>query len=55
MICCYEGSALQGPFSRSFLFDHNTFYMDYAQRNALYTGSLRIKISYFYPEKSNIL
>ena len=29
--------------------------MDYARMNALYTGSLRIKISYFYPDKSNIL
>ena len=39
----------------SFLFDHNNISMNYAYMNALYTGSLRIKISYFYPEKSNIL
>ena len=28
--------------------------MNNARMNALYTGSLRIKISYFYPEKSKI-
>ena len=27
--------------------------MNQAHMDALYTGSLRIKISYFYPEKSN--
>ena len=38
-----------------FWFDHKHFSVDNAHMNALYTGSLRIKLSYFYPEKSNIL
>ena len=38
-----------------FEFDHNTFSMDYVRMNALYKGSLRMKISYFYPEESNSL
>ena len=54
MICCFEGSALQGPFSHLFSIRSQYFSIDYARMNALYTGSLRIKISYFYPEKSNI-
>ena len=29
--------------------------MDYARMNALYNGSLKIKILYFYPEESNSL
>ena len=29
--------------------------MNNAHMNVIYAGSLRIKISYFYPEKSNIL
>ena len=53
MICCFEGSALQGPFSHLLLIDHNNIFMDYARVNALYNGSLRIKISYFHPEESN--
>ena len=57
---CFEGSALQDPFSHSFLLI--CFYsvciqfsMDCASINALYAGSLRIKVLYFFSEKSDIL
>ena len=47
---CFEGSALENPFSPSFLNDHNEISMANAYINALYVGSLRRKISRFFFE-----
>ena len=44
---CFEGSALQDPFSRLFPSDHNKMLIANANIDALYADSLRIKKAYF--------
>ena len=47
---CFEGSALQDPiFFTGFSSDHNKISMADANIDALYAGSLRIKIACFFP------
>ena len=47
---CFEGSALKIHFLLCFLFDYNDISMANANIDALYVGSLRIKISHFFSE-----
>ena len=48
---CFEGSALKNPFLLCFWSDHTEISMAYANIDALYVYSLRIKISHFFSEE----
>ena len=47
---CFEGSVLQDQFPTCFSSDHNKISMANTNIDALYAGSLRIKIAYFVSE-----
>ena len=53
MICCFEGSALQGPFSHSF-FIRSQYFLWIMHTEMHFTLVVSEKISYFYPENSKL-